>query len=84
MFPSRWSLACLPFGRVFEGGNNGACFDRVTPYIELHNKELSKLLQNLQTDLKGFKYSIPEFHALLEEMMNHPSKYGTTCTIAIS
>ena len=72
MFP--WSLGCVPFGRVFEVGNNGGCFDRVTPYSELHNNQLSKLLQNLQSDLEGFKYSLPKFHTLLEDMMNHPSK----------
>ena len=67
--------------RVLQGGNKGACFDRVTPYIELHNKQLSKLLQNLQSYLKGFKYSLLDLHTLLEEMINHPSKYGMSISI---
>ncbi|KAF3451970.1 hypothetical protein FNV43_RR08066 [Rhamnella rubrinervis] len=74
-FPSLWPLECVPYARVLEVENSGACFDRVAPYEELHNKQLSKLLQKLQRDLKGFRYSIPDFHTLLEEMINHPSKY---------
>ncbi|KAF3450557.1 hypothetical protein FNV43_RR06644 [Rhamnella rubrinervis] len=74
-FPSVGPLGCLPYAKVLQGETMGACFDRVAPYEELHNKQLSKLLQKLQRDLKGFKYSIPDFHTLLEEMINHPSKY---------
>ena len=76
-------LGCLPYAWAFEGGNKGACFDRVTPYEELHNKQLSELLQKLQSDLKGFKYSLPDFHTLLDQMINHPSKYGIYVVLII-
>lgn len=33
-------------------------------------------LQDLESKLKGFKYSFSNFYALLEERMNNPSKYG--------
>lgn len=33
-------------------------------------------LQDLESKLKGFKYSLSNFYALLEERMNNPSKYG--------
>lgn len=71
-----WPLGCVPYAKVVGGVQGDACFERITPYVEIHNQELTKLLQKLQRDLKGFKYSIPDFHSLLEEMINHPSKYG--------
>ncbi|KAF3450554.1 hypothetical protein FNV43_RR06641 [Rhamnella rubrinervis] len=75
-FPSLWPSACIPSSMLFDGGKSGACFDTITPYIELHNKQLSELLRKAQNDMKGFKYSNPDFHTLLEEIINHPSNYG--------
>ncbi|XP_015902178.3 GDSL esterase/lipase 1 isoform X1 [Ziziphus jujuba] len=77
-FPSLWPLECLPFTRrlELEGGKKDACFEPIKPYKEEHNKQLPKLLQKLQSDLKGFKYSFPDFHTLLKQLINHPSKYG--------
>ncbi|KAF3450555.1 hypothetical protein FNV43_RR06642 [Rhamnella rubrinervis] len=75
-FPSLWPIECAPNARVFGGGNMCGCFERFTTSIELYNKQLSKLLQKLQNDLKGFKCSIPDFHTLVDEIINHPSKDG--------
>lgn len=77
-----WPLACVPYMRVIEVDKNGACFDKITPYIELHNEETSKLLEKLENDkLKGFKYSNIDFYTFLKERMDHPSKYGTNIII---
>ncbi|XP_030490888.2 GDSL esterase/lipase 1 [Cannabis sativa] len=75
-FLNLWPLACVPYMRVIEVDKNGACFDQITPYIQLHNKEISKLLHNLQYELHGFKYSYIDFYSFLKERMDHPSKYG--------
>ncbi|KAH7547006.1 hypothetical protein FEM48_Zijuj01G0261200 [Ziziphus jujuba var. spinosa] len=69
-------VRCVPFSRARVPEGENKCFEPIAPYDELHNKELSKLLQKLQIHLKGFKYSIPDFHTLLEQLINHPSKYG--------
>ncbi|XP_062088467.1 GDSL esterase/lipase 1-like [Humulus lupulus] len=69
-------FGCYPYGRVLEGGNNGACFDKFIPFINLHNTQLSILLKELQTELKGFKYSLADQYTFTEERLNHPSKYG--------
>ena len=42
----------------------------------LNNNALFKMLQKLETKLKGFKYSIFDFHSALAEVMKFPSKYG--------
>ncbi|XP_060675719.1 GDSL esterase/lipase 1-like [Ziziphus jujuba] len=74
--PSMWPLGCMPFSRTRVPEGENKCFEPITPYVELHNIEISKVLQKLQSDLNGFKYSIPDFHTLMENLINHPSKYG--------
>lgn len=66
-------LSCTPFARAYA---NGACFEPMTPFVQLHNRQLPKFLHNLQTQLEGFKYSLADSHSFFEERMNHPSKYG--------
>lgn len=68
--------ACVPYARALEGRQTGACFDEITPYVTLHNKAFPKVLESLQNELDGFRYSFSEFHDFLKERMDHPSKYG--------
>lgn len=75
-FFSIWPIACIPFGRVLERRKTGACLDEITPYVTLHNKAFPKVLESLQNELDGFRYSFSEFHDFLKERMDHPSKYG--------
>ena len=85
-FQTMWPLACTPYWRALAiaRGNRGVCLDQITPYLQLHNKELSNLLQHLQRELKGFKYSLLEFYTFLQERMNNPSKYGIAQAIYFS
>ncbi|PRQ51719.1 putative carboxylesterase [Rosa chinensis] len=70
-------LGCLPFARAVEQEQKGhGCFEEITPYVKLHNKALPKLLQKLETKLKGFRYSLSDYNEFLRDRMNHPSKYG--------
>ncbi|KAM6585452.1 hypothetical protein CsatB_012454 [Cannabis sativa] len=69
-------LGCTPNGRVLEGGHSGGCFEKPTPFVKLHNLQLSTLLKGLHTKLKGFKYSLVDFYSFWEERIKHPSKYG--------
>ena len=72
-----WPLACVPYLRVIRTNKIGACLDDITPYLQLHNKEISKLLPRLRNKLKGFRYSLLEFESFLQERMKKPNKYGT-------
>nr|XP_048329677.1 GDSL esterase/lipase 1-like isoform X3 [Ziziphus jujuba var. spinosa] len=67
-------LSCTPYAKALLGG--GQCFEQITPYVKLHNQELPKRLQKLESELKGFKYSLLPFYSFLEQRINHPSKYG--------
>ncbi|KAM5579653.1 GDSL esterase/lipase 1 [Rosa sericea] len=70
-------LGCLPFARAVEQEQKGhGCFEEITPYVKLHNKALPKLLQKLETKLKGFRYSLSDYNEFLRDRMNNPSKYG--------
>ncbi|KAL6285304.1 hypothetical protein ACE6H2_009694 [Prunus campanulata] len=69
-------LGCLPYARAIVQGESGACLEKITPYVKLHNKAISKLLQKLESELKGFRYSLSQIYEFLMERINHPSKYG--------
>ena len=71
-------IGCLPTMKAIKSqqGGAGECMEEATEVAKLHNKALSKILQDLESKLKGFKYSFSNFYALLEERMNNPSKYG--------
>lgn len=69
-------LGCLPGIRIIKASNNGSCLEEASLLAKLHNEALSKLLQKLEEQLKGFKYSLYDFNNNLRQRMNHPSKYG--------
>ncbi|MBA0864443.1 hypothetical protein Goshw_002950 [Gossypium schwendimanii] len=69
-------LGCVPGMRIIKSGNNGSCFEEATRLASLHNKALSKLLYELEKQLKGFKYSLFDLNSNLRQRMEHPSKYG--------
>ncbi|KAF8393686.1 hypothetical protein HHK36_021933 [Tetracentron sinense] len=73
-FLSVLPLGCLPSTRI--PGKMGSCNEEFTTMAKLHNKALSELLERLEGQLKGFKYS--KFNAFLSftQRMNHPTRYG--------
>ncbi|XP_048329643.1 GDSL esterase/lipase 1 isoform X1 [Ziziphus jujuba] len=75
-FPNLGPIECAPFSRTMVPAGENKCFEPFTPYVELHNIEISKLFQELQSDLKGVKYSILDFRAVGQDLINYPSKYG--------
>ncbi|XP_059456469.1 GDSL esterase/lipase 1-like isoform X1 [Corylus avellana] len=77
-FTSMLPLGCLPFTKVLKPGNTGACIDELTTLAKLHNRALPKVLQKLERELNGFKYSIADGYTAFSERINNPSKYGFT------
>ncbi|KAH7547012.1 hypothetical protein FEM48_Zijuj01G0261800 [Ziziphus jujuba var. spinosa] len=75
-FPNLGPIECAPFSRTMVPAGENKCFEPFTPYVELHNIEISKLFQELQNHLKGVKYSILDFRAVGQDLINYPSKYG--------
>ncbi|KAF3451976.1 hypothetical protein FNV43_RR08072 [Rhamnella rubrinervis] len=69
-------VGCFPKMRDRKPGREGACTDKVTTMVKLHNRKLSKVLSKLERRLKGFKYSMFDFYTCFGERLNDPSKYG--------
>ncbi|KAG7997302.1 hypothetical protein I3843_01G205100 [Carya illinoinensis] len=66
-------LGCTP---LFKAINAGECEEKITTLVKLHNKALSHVLQELESQLKGFKHSITDLYSLVNEAVNNPLKYG--------
>ncbi|XP_024026697.1 GDSL esterase/lipase 3 [Morus notabilis] len=75
-FGSLLPLGCLPGTKILEQGNKGSCFEEVTSLMKLHNRELPKALQAIQSQLKGFIYSKHDLYASFSRRSENPSKYG--------
>ncbi|XP_061361910.1 GDSL esterase/lipase 5-like [Gastrolobium bilobum] len=69
-------LGCLPGTRIIESEGNGSCLQELSSLASLHNQALSVVLLQLEKQLKGFKFSLYDFHTDVTEMINHPLKYG--------
>ncbi|XP_057504786.1 GDSL esterase/lipase 5-like [Actinidia eriantha] len=69
-------LGCLPGLRIIQPPNGSCLEEAASALAMLHNEALSKLLSNLETQLKGFRYALYDFNTNLRQRMNHPSKYG--------
>ncbi|EEF28461.1 GDSL esterase/lipase 1 isoform X1 [Ricinus communis] len=75
-FLSLGAVDCLPGIRALNMKNSGGCMKQVTDLIKLHNKELSVVLKQLESQLQGFKYSNFDFYKSFSERINNPIKYG--------
>lgn len=69
-------MGCSPYARAALQNNTCGCVDELTVLSKLHNRALTKALEELMAQLKGFKYSNFDFHGSLSERINNPSKYG--------
>ncbi|CAJ1949507.1 unnamed protein product [Sphenostylis stenocarpa] len=68
-------IGCSPGVRVLV--NNGStCFEEISAIARLHNIALSKRLQELEKELKGFKYGINDFYGASSQVLKDPTKYG--------
>ena len=72
-------IGCLPLFRAADlaAGGTGECNGQLTALAKLHNVLLSKKLEHLQKQLKGFRYSYFDIFTAAVEMFDNPSKYGT-------
>ncbi|WVZ22473.1 hypothetical protein V8G54_001017 [Vigna mungo] len=72
------ALSCAPLLRTFVNGTTiEACLEaQLSALARLHNIALSRSFQNLERQLRGFKYSIFNFYDVFLELVKYPSKYG--------
>ncbi|CAK7338954.1 unnamed protein product [Dovyalis caffra] len=72
------ALGCVPVMRALKlatAGGSG-CLDEATVLAKLHNKGIPKAFKELESQLKGFTYSIFDAYKAANERLNNPSKYG--------
>lgn len=75
-------LGCLPaatslFGFTDENGS-GHCFTRFNNDAQGFNKELNSSAVNLQKQLPGLRIAVFDIFKPLYDVVNSPSKYGTS------
>ncbi|KDO45746.1 hypothetical protein CISIN_1g016962mg [Citrus sinensis] len=75
-FANLCPLGCLPAMKVLFPGSTSPCVEDAQEFVQLHNKALSELLQELEGELKGFKYAYHDFFTSISQRFNNPSKYG--------
>ncbi|EXC01344.1 GDSL esterase/lipase 1 [Morus notabilis] len=69
-------MGCLPAVKIVQPGNTGSCVEKVNSLAKLHNRELLKVLQLIQRQLKGFIYSVHDLYTSFSERLENPLKYG--------
>lgn len=80
------ALNCLPsLRRQVKGTTISACLEEeASALARLHNNAFSKVLQKLEKQLKGFRYSTTDFYGAFVELIKFPSKYGTISALCLS
>ncbi|XVE51797.1 hypothetical protein DITRI_Ditri02bG0070300 [Diplodiscus trichospermus] len=69
-------LGCVPSLKILVAGNTGSCFEEITQLGKLNDVALSKALQELEINLKEFKYAKHHLDISFGERKNNPEKYG--------
>ncbi|KAJ1408294.1 SGNH hydrolase superfamily [Sesbania bispinosa] len=69
-------LGCLPVMRALMPGTRDGCVEEAMELVQKHNDALKEVLQKLETQLQGFKYSYTDFYTFITARMKDPSKYG--------
>ncbi|KAI9102912.1 hypothetical protein K1719_023351 [Acacia pycnantha] len=71
-------INCYPIARIFMNGSSlDECQkEEASAIARLHRRALPIMLQKLQKQLEGFKYSLTDYYGALTEVMRYPYKYG--------
>ncbi|KAI4354020.1 hypothetical protein L6164_002921 [Bauhinia variegata] len=70
-------LNCFPFSRITGNASLDSCQEeQISVLARLHNNALTIMLEMLEKQLNGFKYSVFDFYNQLLQVMMYPSKYG--------
>jgi phospholipase/lecithinase/hemolysin len=68
-------MGCTPKA-IAESHQNSECVEELTALSSLHNRDLTNVLENLESKLQGFKYSIFDYYNELRDRVKNPSQYG--------
>ncbi|KAJ9146060.1 hypothetical protein P3X46_028375 [Hevea brasiliensis] len=69
-------IGCLPMMKQTYNLKPSQCAQKPLQLAREHNNALSNALEKLESNLKGFKYSIFDYFTEIGNMIDNPSKYG--------
>lgn len=71
-------MNCFPILRMMKDESSlDTCEEEEGSAIaRLHRRSLHMMLQKMEQQLDGFKYSLTDLYAALVDLMKYPSKYG--------
>ncbi|PRQ51488.1 putative carboxylesterase [Rosa chinensis] len=76
-FQNAGPLGCIPYRRQEHNSIEG-CVEGLNSLARLHNTALVATLEELESQLLGFKYSIFDYYNSLDDRLRNPAKYGFT------
>jgi hypothetical protein len=68
-------LGCTP-SSIAGSHQHGECVEELSALSRLHNRDLANVLENLESKLQGFKYSIFDYYNELRDRVKNPSQHG--------
>ncbi|XP_002533922.2 GDSL lipase [Ricinus communis] len=69
-------MGCLPLFKGHYGLPMNECLEELSGLATLHNNAFLKAIKELESKLRGFKYSVFDFYNSLLNVTKDPSKYG--------
>ncbi|CAN4114456.1 unnamed protein product [Withania somnifera] len=71
-------LGCFPGARAFtlQQNKSGDCINELNELLKIHSLALPKRMEQLQEELTGFKYTLFDLYKVIDQRINHPSKFG--------
>ncbi|WCJ39331.1 GDSL lipase [Euphorbia peplus] len=76
VFQNIGPMGCIPVSKQKYGLSGDTCQEQLQNIIELHNDELLKAVEDLESQLQEFKYSLFDYYTSLYEIIQNPSNYG--------
>ncbi|MCD9559433.1 hypothetical protein HAX54_017390 [Datura stramonium] len=71
-------LGCFPGARAFllQQNKSRDCINELNELLKMHSLALPKRMNQLQEELTGFKYTLFDLYKVVDQRINHPSKFG--------
>ncbi|KAK9923820.1 hypothetical protein M0R45_032220 [Rubus argutus] len=78
-FQNAGPAGCTPsLKQAYNTELSDGCIEALNSLIRLHNTALVNVLQELESQKPGFKYSIFEYYDAIGDRVHNPTKYGFT------
>ncbi|XP_065868934.1 GDSL lipase-like [Euphorbia lathyris] len=76
VFQNVGPMGCLPISKQENELSSEECDEQLQSIVQLHNIELPKAVEALETQLQGFEYALFDYYTSLYDIIQNPSNYG--------